>query len=116
MERFEYSPEEIPKLKFVSFGSPLFDIIVDVDDKFVQKYKIRMGQTLQEEVQKLPFYDEIFQLNLLNLTYLPGGCQFNTMRVFNVRIFFYFYFFSGFIIIQQMVIKMKEMKKKTQLA
>ena len=82
MEKYEETYEEIKKIKFVSFGSPLIDLIGDVDDKFVENYKIRMGETRHEEVSKVPFFNEFKQLPL---TYVPGGCQFNAMRIFNVR-------------------------------
>ena len=37
MESFEPEIDDIKKIKFFSFGSPLIDIIADVEDEFIQK-------------------------------------------------------------------------------
>lgn len=37
MDRNEYALSKVKKIKFLSFGSPLIDLIGDVDDEFMQK-------------------------------------------------------------------------------
>ncbi|MCQ2817411.1 MAG: hypothetical protein MJ252_09120 [archaeon] len=84
MERNDNDYEGIRKIKFVAYGSPLIDLIADVSDEFIQKYQITLGETRHEELSKMIFFPEFKQHDI---TYIPGGCQFNAMRVFNVRIF-----------------------------
>jgi adenosine kinase len=67
-------------IKYMSFGSPLMDIIADVPNEFVKKNNIIMGTSIHSPIKEVPWFDE-FITN--KLTYIPGGCQFNAMRVFN---------------------------------
>lgn len=68
-------------IKYMSFGSPLMDCIGDVSQEFIEKYKIELDTTIHKKLSEIEFLNE-FLMNS-NVTNVPGGCQFNAMRVFN---------------------------------
>ena len=69
-------------IKYMSFGSPLIDIIADVPNEFVKRNNIIMNtSTHSHSLEKdVPWFKEFIKYDL---TFIPGGCQFNAMRVFN---------------------------------
>ena len=72
---------ENKQIKYLSFGSPLMDIIGDVDSDFLLENNIQLNSTIHSKIENVKWFD--YFVNQYNVTYLPGGCQFNTMRVFN---------------------------------
>ena len=68
-------------IKYLSFGSPLIDCIGDVSEDFCKKHKIELDTTTHKRLDEIPFLNEF--LLTANVTNVPGGCQFNAMRVFN---------------------------------
>ena len=68
-------------IKYMSFGSPLMDIIGDVTKEFLEANQIELGTSTHKKLGEIPFLNE-FLINC-NVTNVPGGCQFNAMRVFN---------------------------------
>ena len=68
-------------IKYLSFGSPLMDIIADVDTDFLLENKINLNTTIHSKIEDIKWFD--YFVNQYNVTYVSGGCQFNTMRVFN---------------------------------
>ena len=79
-------------IKYLSFGSPLMDAIRDVSDEFMKKYflfnyfhryNIVRGTSIQKSVKEVKCLKEFVKQG--SITYVPGGCQFNAMTVFNVK-------------------------------
>ena len=68
-------------IKYLSFGSPLMDCIADVSKEFIERNEIELDSTLHKKLGEIKFLDEF--LTQHHITYIPGGCQFNAMRVFN---------------------------------
>jgi adenosine kinase len=68
-------------IKYLSFGSPLMDCIGDVSKEFIEHHKIKLDTTTHVKLSDVTFLNEFF-INC-NVTNIPGGCQFNAMRVFN---------------------------------
>ena len=68
-------------IKYMSFGSPLMDCIADVSKEFIEKNNIKLGTTFHKNLSDIQFLNEFLTQN--KITYIPGGCQFNAMRVFN---------------------------------
>ena len=52
----------------------------------LNRHKIQLNKTLHEKMQNVPFYETFTKSP--DITNIPGGCQFNAMRVFNVRSLF----------------------------
>lgn len=70
------------KVKYLGFGSPLMDLIADVSEELIEKHKLILDQTIHKKMSET----EIFSIleNETKVTYVPGGCSYNTMRIFNV--------------------------------
>ena len=68
-------------IKYMSFGSPLMDCIADVPKEFIERNKIELDTTIHKKLNEVKFLNEF--LTQYEITYIPGGCQFNAMRVFN---------------------------------
>ena len=68
-------------IKYLSFGSPLMDCIADVSKDFIINNKIELNATMHRKLKEIKFLNEFLTQN--RITYIPGGCQFNAMRVFN---------------------------------
>ena len=68
-------------IKYMSFGSPLMDCIADVSKEFIDNNKIELNTTTHKKLKEIKFLNEFLSQN--EITYIPGGCQFNAMRVFN---------------------------------
>ena len=73
--------EEEHPIKYMSFGSPLMDCIGDVSQEFIERNHIELDTTIHKKLIDITFLNE-FLINS-NITNVPGGCQFNAMRVFN---------------------------------
>ena len=74
--------EEKPHpIKYMSFGSPLMDCIADVSKEFIERYNIELDSTIHKKLSEIKFLEEF--LTQHEIKYIPGGCQFNAMRVFN---------------------------------
>jgi adenosine kinase len=57
------------------------DCIADVSKDFIINNKIELNATLHRKLKEIKFLNEFLTQN--RITYIPGGCQFNAMRVFN---------------------------------
>lgn len=68
-------------IKYMSFGSPLMDCIGDVSDEFLVRYNIQLNTSIHKKLSEITFLNEF--LMECKVTNVPGGCQFNAMRVFN---------------------------------
>ena len=68
-------------IKYMSFGSPLLDIIADVNQDFIDRNGIELDTTIHKKLNDIKFLNEF--LTQREISYVPGGCQFNAMRVFN---------------------------------
>jgi hypothetical protein len=75
-------------IKFLSFGSPLLDIMSTKDDDFIHSNSIQLNKTIHQKIIDVPFFDEL--LSSSDSKQIPGGCQFNAMRVFNVSLTYYY--------------------------
>ena len=74
--------EDLPHpIKYLSFGSPLMDCIADVSREFIQRNEIELDTTIHKSLRDIKFLNDFFAQH--KITYIPGGCQFNAMRVFN---------------------------------
>ncbi len=73
--------ENLHPIKYMSFGSPLMDCIGDVSREFIERNHIELDTTIHKKLSDITFLNE-FLINS-NVTNVPGGCQFNAMRVFN---------------------------------
>ena len=74
--------EELPHpIKYMSFGSPLMDLIADVTPEFIERNEIELDTTIHKKLGDIKYINEF--LTQHQITYIPGGCQFNAMRVFN---------------------------------
>jgi adenosine kinase len=72
--------KKIKQVKYLTFGSPLIDIIVNVNEEFINKFNIELSTTLHVNSKE----NDVFE-NVLKFfpKYLPGGCSYNTIRVMN---------------------------------
>ena len=68
-------------IKYMGFGSPLMDCIGDVSKEFIERHKIELDSSIQKKLSEIPFLYEFLLKS--DITTVPGGCQFNAMRVFN---------------------------------
>lgn len=68
-------------IKYMSFGSPLMDCIADVSEEFIKRNEIELGSTIHKRLSDIKFLEEF--ITQQKIEYIPGGCQFNAMRVFN---------------------------------
>ena len=74
--------DEMPHpIKYMSFGSPLMDCIADVSKEFIERNEIELDSTIHKKLSDIKFLNQF--LTQHQITYIPGGCQFNAMRVFN---------------------------------
>lgn len=69
------------KIKYLSFGTPMMDIIVDVDEEKILKYNLEIDNIIHVSREK----DERFGIleKECNADPTAGGCSHNTLRVFN---------------------------------
>lgn len=67
------------KIKYLTFGSPIMDLIVDVDEYFIKKNKLKLDTTSHAQKD-----DNIFaEIDKLNPIQVAGGCSYNAIRVMN---------------------------------
>ena len=63
------------------FCSPLMDCNADVSKDFIDNNKIELNTTRHKKLKEIKFLNDFLAKN--KITYIPGGCQFNAMCVFN---------------------------------
>ena len=68
-------------IKYMRFGSPLMNCILVVSKDFIDNNKIELNTTRHKKLKEIKFLNEFLAKN--KITYIPGGCQFNAMCVFN---------------------------------
>ena len=71
-------------IKFVGFGSPLMDMIADVDEKTIKRHNLKLNETIHKKMSETKLFSILEEE--ATITYVPGGCSYNTMRVLNVNI------------------------------
>lgn len=64
---------------FLGIGNPLLDIIADVDQKFLDKYALKMNNAILCEDKHKPIYKEIVEAG--KVQYMAGGATQNSVRV-----------------------------------
>ena len=69
-------------IKFVGFGSPLMDMIADVSSKTIKRHNLKHNETTHKKMSETNIFNILEQEAII--TYVAGGCSYNTMRVLNV--------------------------------
>ena len=67
-------------IKYLTFGSPLIDMIINVDEEFINKFEIQLNTTLHVISKENNVFQEVLKYKP---KLLPGGCSYNTIRVMN---------------------------------
>ena len=71
--------EQINKIKYLTFGSPIIDIIADVEKDFIEKFNLKLDTTSHADKN-----DRVFsEIKKLNHNLVLGGCSYNAIRVLN---------------------------------
>lgn len=70
---------EKKSIKYLTFGSPLMDMIVDVDSDFLLRNNLKMDSTIHGNSESSIFREA----RLNNPKYIAGGCSYNAIRVLN---------------------------------
>ena len=68
------------KIKYLTFGSPLMDIIVDVDSDFISRNSLKLDTTNHVDSTLDPVFRE---LKAYKAHYIAGGCSYNAIRILN---------------------------------
>jgi sugar/nucleoside kinase (ribokinase family) len=68
-------------------GNLLLDVVVKVSEDFLKKYDLQADSIQLAEERHLPLYDEIGNLPSCPITYAPGGCALNTIRIAQVGVY-----------------------------
>jgi adenosine kinase len=68
------------EIKYLTFGSPLMDMIVDVDSDFINRNSLKLDTTIHVESTSHSVFREIKNIST---QYLAGGCSYNAIRVLN---------------------------------
>lgn len=71
---------DLKQIKYLTFGSPLIDMIVDVDEEFINKFGLKLDTTIHVNSKENNVYLEATKFNP---RYIAGGCSYNTIRVMN---------------------------------
>lgn len=67
------------EINYLTFGSPIMDLIVDVDQSFIEKFHLKLDTTSHADKE-----DTIFdELNKRNPIHVAGGCSYNAIRILN---------------------------------
>ena len=72
---FDYSRAH----SLIAIGNPIVDISAEVDEKSLQKYRLRWGQTVFADEGNIGLFE--FLESKPQVTYIPGGSIQNTLRV-----------------------------------
>lgn len=73
------STNKLTKVDYLTFGSPIFDLIIDVDQDFIKDFGLKLDTTSHSNKN-----DRIFdQIELISPMKVPGGCSYNAIRVLN---------------------------------
>lgn len=67
------------KIDYLTFGSPIFDLIVDVDDDFIKDFGLKLDTTSHSDKNNRIFN----QIEKLSPMKVPGGCSYNAIRILN---------------------------------
>lgn len=68
---------EKKSIKYLTFGSPLIDMIVDVDSEFMQRNNLKPDSTIHEKSESSVFREA----RLHGPKYIAGGCSYNAIRM-----------------------------------
>jgi adenosine kinase len=68
-------------IKFVGFGSPLMDMIADVSAETIKKHNLKLNETIHMKMSETKIFNILEEE--AKITYVAGGCSYNTMRVLN---------------------------------
>ena len=70
---------ERKKVEYLTFGSPIMDLIVYVDKEFTKKHDLKLDTTSHGDRDSRLFHD----IEKMNPRISMGGCSYNAIRVFN---------------------------------
>jgi adenosine kinase len=63
--------------------NPLLDIVADVEQDFLEKYKLKSNDAILASKEHLPLYEEL--VSNYKVQYIAGGSAQNTMRAAQVN-------------------------------
>jgi adenosine kinase len=69
------------RIKYLGFGSPLIDMIADVDREIMKKHNLKLDETIHKKMDETTIFVDMEKE--ARITYVPGGCSYNAMRIFN---------------------------------
>jgi adenosine kinase len=72
------------KKLLLGIGSPILDIIANVELEIMNKYGLKWATTVFANENNKAFFDHVTKLN--SVKYIPGGSICNSIRIANVRI------------------------------
>ena len=73
---------EVKEGMIFSLGHPLLDIIADVDQDFLEKWKLpRNSAILADPIKHDGLYDEMVSKYSKGIKFIPGGAVQNSMRI-----------------------------------
>ena len=82
-QKFDFGKERPEIFSLITLAEPIMDIVSEVDIPMIEKYNLKLGDTvLVKEIgdeNLVKIFEEIEKLPKVN--YVPGGSAENTMRV-----------------------------------
>merc|ERR1711957_73 len=69
------------QIRYIGYGSPIMDAISDVDEELLQKYNLKLNETIHMSIEDSKIIEAFSEKSQIEL--VPGGCSYNTMRVLN---------------------------------
>merc|ERR1719461_924720 len=70
---------DVCTVDILGLGNPLLDISAEVDQAFLDKYKIKMDNAILAQKEHMPMYEEL--ASDPNVIYIAGGATLNTVRM-----------------------------------
>lgn len=77
----QVTKEKTPSIEYLVFGSPLIDMIADVDNEFIKKYSLNLNETKHVKFSECKVFTEMEKT--FEVTFVTGGCSYNTLKVLN---------------------------------
>jgi len=68
-------------IKYIGFGSPLMDMIADVSSETIKRNNLKLNETVHKKMSETNIFEVLEKET--EVTYVAGGCSYNTMRVMN---------------------------------
>jgi len=70
---------DVCTVDILGLGNPLLDISAEVDQAFLDKYKIKMDNAILAQKEHMPMYEELASKS--DVIYIAGGATLNTVRM-----------------------------------